>query len=93
MNKLPNEIIYEITRFLPVEDCISLSQTCIKMRVLCLEYLTRFSKNKKLNKILKKMKSYDFYDYYILKNKQDKHLEIMFNLYELKAKFSTLALT
>ncbi len=90
MNHLPYEIIREIISFLQTDDCIVLSQTCIKMRIICLEYLTRYNKNCKLNSILKKMKKYDFYDYYILNNKENKHIGIVFKLYDLKARFNNV---
>lgn len=90
MNDLPCEIIREIVRFLPTQDCIVLSQTCIRMRIICLEYLTKYGKNVNLNRILKKMKKYDFYDYYILNNKNDKHIGVVFKIYELKAQFNDI---
>ncbi len=90
MNDLPYDIIREIIGFLSTSECIILSQTCIKMRIICLEYLTRYNKNVTLNRILKKMKKYDFYDYYILSNKNNKHIGLVFKLFELKAEFNNI---
>lgn len=90
MDDLPYEVIREIISFLPVNNCIVLSQTCVKMRIICLEYLTRYNKNAELNRILKKMKKYDFYDYYILGNKNSKHIGIVFKLFELKAVLNSI---
>lgn len=84
MEFLPYEIIFNIISYLSCKDCISLCQTNYHLRTLCLSYLTRYNKDKTVNKVLKKMKKYNFYDYYILDNKHNKN-DIIFNLYELKA--------
>lgn len=90
MNDLPYDIIREIISFLSTNECITLSQTCIKMRIICLEYLTRFNRNVTLIRILKKMKKYNFYDYYILSNKNNKHIGLIFKLFELKVEFNNI---
>ena len=71
MENLPKELIYHILDFIDIKDCIKLSQTCSKMRDICLKYITIPKYSKIVNNLFLDMRKFDFYDYDIIISKDE----------------------
>lgn len=71
MENLPKELTYRILDYTDIKDCISLSQTCSRMRDICLKYITIPKYSRIMNNIFLDMRKFDFYDYDIIISKEE----------------------